>query len=316
MFRYAEDRLPISLFALYFVCDLVVYAFVDSPVLLVMWLGLSIVPKGAICAWNHHHQHLSVFRSPVLSRVLELMYGLQTGIMSHAWVLHHSVGHHVNYLDQRADESRWRRDDASMMNETEYSLIVGGTAYQRAWRVGQRFPHYRRTFLWMAALTIGVAAGLVAYRPLPGLLVFVVPMIGMVFLTAWATYTHHAGKSTASHFVASNNILHRGYNIMTGNLGYHTAHHYKPGVHWSRLPQLHASIAHLIPADCYLSPGLPWNFGQKVVGPPEGQPFAKGTSLADDCAPTVMWKPSREIVVARFAMDTDDAAPGATEAKA
>jgi fatty acid desaturase len=289
MFRYAEDRLPVALFSLYFAIDIAVYLLVDDPLWLVLWFGLSIVPKGAICAWNHHHQHLSVFRAPALNRVLELMYGLQTGIMSHAWVLHHSVGHHVNYLDQRADESRWRRDDSALMGETEYSLVVGITAYVRAFRVGARFPNYRRTFVWMSLLTIGVAVSLTIYRPLPGLFVFVLPMIAMLFLTAWATYTHHAGKSTANHFVASNNILHRGYNIMTGNLGYHTAHHYKPGVHWSRLPELHASIAHLIPADCYLSPGLPWAFGQKIIGPPKGMAFAQGASIADDCEPTVKW---------------------------
>lgn len=69
--------------------------------------------------------------------------------------------------------------------------------------------------------------------------------------------THHAGKQTSSHFVASNNILHRGYDRLTGNLGYHTAHRYEPGVHGSELPALHDAIAHRIPADCYLSPGSP-----------------------------------------------------------
>jgi hypothetical protein len=87
--------------------------------------------------------------------------------------------------------------------------------------------------------------------------------------------------------VASNNILHRGYNILTGNLGFHTAHHYRPGVHWSRLPALHDTIAHEIPADCYVSPGLPFNLGQEVIGPPAGMPFASGSSTADDCKPAV-----------------------------
>ena len=286
-FRHREDRLPIALITLSFAADVAVYASVDSVPLLLLWCVVGIIPKGAICAFNHHHQHLTVFRVPIVNRLLEVMFGLQTGIMSHGWVLHHSLGHHVNYLDQALDESRWRRDDGSPMNEIEYALVVGGTAYARVWQVARRTQRYTSTFVIMTALTLSIVAGLVLWRPLPALIVFVAPMITMLFYTAWATYTHHAGKKTTSHFVASNNILHRGYNIVTGNLGYHTAHHCKPGIHWSQLPALHAAIAHRIPADCYVSPGLPWNFGQKVIGPPADMPFATGSSAAEGCEPTL-----------------------------
>jgi fatty acid desaturase len=279
IFRHKADQLPVALITLLFVCDLVVYATVDSPLWLAGWVALGLVPRGGICAFNHHHQHLSVFRVPALNRLLELMYGLQTGITSHGWVLHHSLGHHVNYLDQQKDQSRWRRDDGTQMREVEYALVVGATAYPRMWDVARRTPRYVRVFIAMAALTVAVVGALAAWRPLPALFVFVMPMTFMLFHTAWATYTHHAGKKTSSHFVASNNIIHRGYNLLTGNLGYHTAHHYKPGVHWSQLPALHAEIAEKIPADCYLTPGLPWNFVQRVVAPPPGMAFAPGTSI-------------------------------------
>lgn len=286
-FRYREDRLPVLFFSLFFACDVLVYALVDATPWLVVWAVLGIVPKGAVCAFNHHHQHLSVFRVPLLNRLLEVMYGIQTGITSHGWTLHHSLGHHVNYLDQRTDESRWRRDDGSAMGEGEYSLVVGATAYPRMWKVATRTGKYLRLFLVMGAVTLAIVAAAVVWRPVPALIVIVGPMVTMLFYTAWATFTHHAGKKTSSHFVASNNILHRGYNVVTGNLGYHTAHHYRPGVHWSRLPALHDEIAHQIPADCYVCPGIPWNLQQEVIGPPPGMPFAPGSSTADDCEPAV-----------------------------
>jgi fatty acid desaturase len=305
IFRHPADRLPILLFGVFFTCDLAVYALVDSIAWLCLWLVLGFIPKGAICAWNHHHQHLSVFRLPALNRLLELMYGLQTGIPSHAWVLHHSLGHHVNYLDQKRDESRWRRDDATMMGEVEYSLVVAATAYGRAWQVYKRSGQHGTIFVVMSTLTVGLAGLLLAWRPVPAVLVFIAPMLTMIVYTAWATYTHHAGKRTTNHFVASNNILHRGYNILTGNLGYHTAHHYRPGVHWSRLPDLHDTIARFIPSDCYVSPGLPFKGVQRVVGPPAGMPFAEGTSVAADCKPTLPMAPA-------FAWSTTvlDAVPG------
>jgi fatty acid desaturase len=287
IFRHPADRLPIALIAVYFAVNVAVYAFVDSPVWLALWLVVGFVPRGGICAFNHHHQHLTVFQVGILNRALELVFGLLTGITSHGWVLHHSLGHHVHYLDQKKDESRWRRADGSRMHEIEYALTVGGTAYPRMFEVARRRSKHMAIFLVMAALTLALVVALVLHRPIPGLFMFVIPMALMLFHTSWATYTHHAGKKTSSHFVASNNILHAGYNRLTGNLGYHTAHHYKPGVHWSQLPELHDAIAHKVPADCYLCPGIPWNLAQRVVGPPAGMPFAEGSSTADDCAPTV-----------------------------
>jgi fatty acid desaturase len=277
-FRFREDRAPIAIILGLFALDLVVYATVDAWPLLFAWTLIGIVPKGHVAAWNHHHQHVHVFHQAVLNRALELVYALQTGVTSNTWVLHHSLGHHVNYLDQEKDESRWARADGSVMGVAEYAFDVALTAYPRAFGVATRHARQQRIWAVMLGVTLLLLAAIVAWRPLPALFVFVLPMAISLVLTAWATHSHHAGKSTASHFVACNNVLHRGYNLLTGNLGYHTAHHHRPGVHWSKLPALHAEIAHLIPGDCYLSPGIPWRLGQSAVAPPVGQAVAPGHS--------------------------------------
>ncbi len=286
LFRHAEDRIPIALITLLFCFDVWVYATVSSLFWLVSWTAVGAVIKGHVCAWNHHHQHVATFVPTLANRALEIVFALQTGVTSHTWVLHHSVGHHVNYLDQKLDESRWMRADGEKMGELEYSLVVALTAYPRAYAVGRRFPKYRRVFVSMALLTLAIVVGLVWARPIPALFVFVLPMLISLVLTAWATYSHHAGKPTSSHFVACNNIVHRGYNLLTGNLGYHTAHHYRPGVHWSKLPELHARIAHEIPSDSYLSPGFPWRFGQIAVPAPTS-PGRPGAQPASDTGATL-----------------------------
>lgn len=279
IFRHREDQVPVLIILAVFAVDLAVYALVRQPLWVAAWALLGLIPKLHICAWNHHHQHVPTFRQSWLNRALEVVYGLQTGITGHAWVLHHSIGHHVNYLDQARDESRWQSADGSTKSEWAYTLEVGLTAYPRAWKAGAKYPELRRVFVAMGLLTLAVVAALVAHSPLNGLLVFVAPMVACLFFTAWSTYSHHTGLSTQSHFVASNNILHRGYNLLTGNLGYHTAHHYRPGVHWSKLEALHQQIADRIPASCYLTPGLPWRLGQ-VADPPAPVPSAEPASAA------------------------------------
>ena len=180
---------------------------------------------------------------------MEFFYALHTGVTTNLWVLHHNYGHHNNFLDQTKDESRWTRDDGTQMGELEYSLLITVTAYYRGYMVGKEHTKEQRIFIIYTCITFAIVAGLVAYQPAAGILLFILPMIVGLFMTAWATYDHHAGLNTAEEFEASFNNVNRWYNFFTGNLGYHTAHHYKQGLHWSKLPQLHDKIKDKIPKE-------------------------------------------------------------------
>ena len=80
----------------------------------------------------------------------------------------------------------------------------------------------------------------IAMDPLKALVLFVLPMPIMYLGLLDNTYMQHSDLDTSSHFTASRNTTSRLYNLISWNLGYHTAHHLKPHVHWSRLPALHA----------------------------------------------------------------------------
>ena len=231
--------------------DFVMYFWVESMWVLLAYVPLMLFPKGISSAWNHHHQHTPTFRFAALNRLLEMVYALHTGVTTHTWLLHHVLGHHVNYLDQQADESGWKRKDGTTMGVIEYTLRLAVTAYPRAFAVGRRYPRLRRAFLLFGALTVLLIAALIYYRPLQALLIFVIPAAFAYLFTAWVTYDHHAGLDSGDKFHASYNIMNRWFNRVTGNLGYHTAHHHSGGVHWSRLPQLHARIADQIPQHLY-----------------------------------------------------------------
>lgn len=271
---------------LLFAVDVSVYLLVDNKLAVVAWAIFSMFPKAGVCAFNHHHQHVSTFHYAWANRLLEFMYALQTGVSSQAWVLHHSLGHHLNYLDQKKDESRWARDDGSRMGEWEYSWVTTITAYPRAWAVSAKHPRQRQIFVVMGILTALLMAALVAYRPFNGLVQFVLVPVGMLFGTALATYNHHSNRDTADHFVACNNIIQRFYNVFTGNLGYHTAHHYRPGMHWSKLPELHAEIEAKIPKEAFVEPGVPWRFFGPSKGAENFKPHAE-VAAAAPVAPVV-----------------------------
>lgn len=251
VFRHSQDQIPVALVTALTCLDLVLYFTVENVAVLCAYWLLMVIPKGLISAWNHHHQHAFTFHSPWLNRALEMSYAMHTGVTTHLWLLHHVLGHHVNYLDQTKDESRWARKDGKQMGVIEYTLAVSLTAYYRSFQVGRRYPKLQRTFVAFGLLTLALVAVLVWFKPIPALFLFVLPMICTLLFTSWVTYDHHAGLDSDNPFEASHNIMNRWFNTLTGNLGYHTAHHYKHGVHWSQLPGLHDTIKHKIPAHLY-----------------------------------------------------------------
>lgn len=267
VFRQQADRLPITIITLYFIVDLLVYFNVNNPWFVVAWFFVGIWPKGNICAWNHHHQHVLTFRSNILNRLLEVIYGFQTGVTTKAWFLHHVLGHHKNYLNQELDESRWMNKDGTTKSEIGYTLEVAGTSHYRIFQVGLKHRTHLYDYLIMLALQIVLLAFLFWFNWFNALFIFLLPMIVGLTLTAWATYEHHSNLDTKNEYEGSRNILDPFYNLMTGNLGYHTAHHVRHGIHWSKLPEFHASIEHLIPAKCYSKVGFPYSWFNKFSRP-------------------------------------------------
>lgn len=242
IFKHSADRLPVAIILSVTLIDFIVFFNTQSAGLLVAYWLIMIFPRGIICAWNHHHQHRNVFVQKSLNRILEFFYALHTGVTTNLWLLHHNMGHHRNYLDQTLDQSRWKRKDGSTMNVFEYTLKVTLTAYFRGFQVGKNYPKQQRQFLLYGTVTLLLILALAIFNPVGTLFIVILPMITSLLYTSWTTYDHHAGLDTDDPFAASRDNMSRLYNLVTGNLGFHTAHHYKQGVHWSELPALHEQI--------------------------------------------------------------------------
>lgn len=249
MFRFAADRVPVLLVLAFSTIDFIVYFLADNIWWLAGYFLLMLIPKGLICAWNHHHQHTMTFHAKSLNRILEFFYALHTGATTNLWLLHHVLGHHRNFLDQTRDESAWKRADGKVMGALEYTLTIAGTAYYRGYQVGKKFLRAQRNFLLYSILTLFGVVLLCWFRPVSALFVFLLPMAISLLFTAWVTYDHHSGLDADDAFLASYNNVNRLFNLLTGNLGYHTAHHYRTGLHWSKLPELHEKIKHQIPPE-------------------------------------------------------------------
>lgn len=250
--KFKADRSPVAFTLAVFVLRMVVWTFA-APLL----CAIGVIPLAVLGMFvapiNHHHQHVNTFRVPWLNRLYDVVLALQCGVPPYGWVLHHNLGHHINYLNQRPhempDESRWTRADGTQMGRLEYSIDLLLHYQIDMVRVGLKHPKYFRYFLLMKLPVWGLIGVGLWLRPLETALVFLLPSFITLFHTMWATYEHHAGCESNDHFDGSRNRENRIYNWMTGNLGFHTAHHKRPGLHWSLLPQLHERIQDQIPEE-------------------------------------------------------------------
>ena len=246
-FRHRADIPAFALVVLVLAVQLWAFFTIADPWQLAGIVALLMVVQvscGAVC---HNHHHVNVFTRPALNRVFEVVMYLQTGTSPLSWTLHHNIGHHGDYLDQERDPSRWQEEDGRTMSRLKYDVYNAFMIYPEIWKVGHRHPtlfaRFRR-WLWISNL---VLLGFVAANPVNALIVFVLPMVFMLVVLLDNTYQQHSGLSTESHYLASRNVEHRLYNLTSWNLGYHTAHHMYPGIHWTKLPELHARIRRHIP---------------------------------------------------------------------
>ncbi|HEX6592768.1 MAG TPA: fatty acid desaturase [Moraxellaceae bacterium] len=255
--KFRADRAPLALSLTVFALQLLAWHYLPLWAAALLALGL-LLPLGSCAIFNHHQQHHGVFRAAVLNRAWDLVLGLQTMIGPYAWVLHHNLGHHPNYMNQPPcaqdveDESRWARRDGSLMGPLEYTLNLLLRAPLDGLRVARRRPREGLYFLLMQIPLLGLHGLLIWGNWQNYLVVFLLPSFLMLLYVYWLTHEHHSGLYTDNPYAASRNRVGRLYNLRTFNLGYHTAHHLKPYIHWSLLPAYHELIKEKIPPECFV----------------------------------------------------------------
>lgn len=255
LLRHRADRWTVAFTLTVLAVQLTIFFAVER-----LWLAALLVvlfqPVQAVAiACNHYQHHKPVFFHRPPNRLYELALFLETGMPPYLITLHHNLGHHRHYLEPEHDTLPWLRPDGRPLGFAAclWRNAVGhvtGTI-----RIGRRFPKIYRRLRWMMALGCLPLAALAWIDPARTAIVFLGPMALALFNVARLGYEQHAGLDLDDHLTASRNIENRLYNLVTFNSGYHTAHHLKPGLHWSELPAYHRAIRERIPEPLRGTPG-------------------------------------------------------------
>lgn len=249
LLREPIDVFPVTAIFAVTIAQLAIFFCLDAPLAVLGAVVLLFPFQLNFAGMCHNHHHCRTFRASLPNRVFEIAMFFQLGMLPYGYTLHHNIGHHRHYLDQTRDSNRWRRADGRAMGAWEFAARLCWHMYPTVWRIGRAHPRVFAKFRRMTAVCVALLLAAFVLHPLNAFLVFVLPLPFALLLQAQATHWQHAGLTADEPLRASRSVVDRRYNLRTLNLGYHTAHHLRPALHWSKLPAFHATIAATLPPE-------------------------------------------------------------------
>jgi beta-carotene hydroxylase len=211
----------------------------------------------------HNHQHCPTFTTKGANDFFSYWLAIFYGFPTFGWIPTHNLNHH-KFVNKPGDATiTWRYTNKhNYLIAASYFFV---SSYYQApllrdflQRAKEKKPdQYRKYILQyvvvygshaaMAALAVylhGVGTGLLVYALTMGL-----PALVSLWTVMTFNYDQHVHTDPWSKYNHSRNFVGPMLNFLLFNNGYHTAHHENSGLHWSKLPELHATFADQIHPD-------------------------------------------------------------------
>jgi fatty acid desaturase len=216
---------------------------------------ITLIAVAALCLLNwmnfmcvaHYFLHLPFFSRSWLNHAWGVVGSLSLGQPITLYRAHH-LNHHrygMDYVDDEIDDTRdwssiyrygptpkrpealWRYALLAPLRESPFPLIAD---VRRSDEVGQLIAEAAFLALFVVLL------GFIDWR---GLLLIYLPVwyFGQVLARAEA-YAEHFGATPGDRRTDAVSCYGRLYNLLWFNNGYHQEHHFRPGTHWTDLPNL------------------------------------------------------------------------------
>jgi Fatty acid desaturase len=207
------------------------------------WLVLFVGLIDRFTLMLHCTSHRPLFKKQyrALNHVIPWLVGPFFGQPPGPYFAHHLGMHHreENLEADLSSTMRFRRDRFDHWLRYFFRFLFVGLVeleiyfYRRKhWKLFRRVLVGEGGF-WLAA------ALLCLWRPIPTLVVFVVPLLVMrtlMMMGNWAQHSFVVAATPENPYHASITCINTRYNRRCFNDGYHVLHHVKPGCHWTQHP--------------------------------------------------------------------------------
>ena len=242
---YREDRRTLVVAGLNLVLLGVPYAVALPRVWCVPFVVLGGVLSFSSWAIIHNHIHVRTLRSRWMNDALSMLLSLTVGHPATGLVLTHTMNHHV-HVGGVADWSRPANAGRGWggMRLLRYAFVTPvrmaqGRAAVDAPRLSAKQHRQRSRERWFV-YTLAILA--LALRPTT-FLAFTLPIwVAGTLIFLGINLLQHDACDPGSDIAHSRDFTGRFINFLFFNGGYHTMHHNRPGLHWSRLPEEHRRL--------------------------------------------------------------------------
>jgi len=232
-----------------------IYIVITSTLFIVqwMWLGVNVFiytwflfMSVAVAVMTHNHNHLPMWSSKVLNVLTDWWLTVFYGFPIFAWIPTHNKNHH-RFNNREGDDSITYRvsEKNNFLTLVSYPTISGYYQQKAIMVYLKEMKANNKEKFWVSisqyvVLVLWIAAALIIDWE-KALLFVIIPQQVSLFSVLIFNYVQHVHANEESEWDHSRNFT--GFlNFLLFNNGYHTIHHHKAGLHWSKVPEAHKDI--------------------------------------------------------------------------
>jgi beta-carotene hydroxylase len=249
------------MFKLRFLADIktLIYIFLTTTLFILQWffIGFNIFSyfvylflSVAVAVIIHNHNHLPIWKNKLMNTLTDWWLTVFYGFPIFAWIPTHNKNHHR--LNNREGDYTitYRFSEKNNLVTLLTYPSISGFYQQKAIKLylKEQYQKDRSRFYLCISQYLILALWLAATFILDwqkALLFVFIPQQVSLFSVLIFNYVQHVHANEESEYNHSRNFTGL-LNFFLFNNGYHTAHHDKAGIHWSKVPEEHRKIEHLI----------------------------------------------------------------------
>ncbi len=240
----------------------VIYMIITTALLIIQWnlkafnpwlFSAALFMAVTVAVMSHNHNHLPIWKNKTLNILTDWWLTCFYGFPVWAWVPTHNKNHHM--LNNREGDYTitYRLSEANnILTLLTYPTISGYyqqivlKAYLKDVKKKSKEQYYL-CLTQIAVLIVFIAVGFILDWK-KALLYIILPQQMSTFSVLIFNYVQHVHADEESDINHSRNFVGI-LNFFLLNNGLHYVHHEKAGLHWSKTPEEHKKIEHLIHPD-------------------------------------------------------------------